>query len=137
MCLENFIREGFARNEHVVGVFFDLEKAYDTTWKYGILQDIHKLGLRGRMTTFISNFLANRVFNVRLGATLSDRVDQEMGVPQGCVLSVTLFGIKINEISKNLPSEVSAGLYVDDFVICYRSKSIGTVERKLQRALHS
>ena len=33
--LDSFIREAFKREEHVVGVFFDLAKAYDTTWKYG------------------------------------------------------------------------------------------------------
>ena len=26
-----FVREGFLKREHVVSVFFDLEKAYDTT----------------------------------------------------------------------------------------------------------
>ena len=31
--LETFIREAFVRKDHVVAVFFDLEKAYDTTWK--------------------------------------------------------------------------------------------------------
>ena len=30
--LETFIREAFIKNEHLVSVFFDLEKAYDTTW---------------------------------------------------------------------------------------------------------
>ena len=30
------------KKEHVVDVFLDLEKAYDTTWRYGILKDIHK-----------------------------------------------------------------------------------------------
>ena len=34
-----FIRDAFVKGEHVVAVFFDLEKAYDTTWKYGILRD--------------------------------------------------------------------------------------------------
>ena len=33
--LETFIRNAFVKKEHVVAVFFDLEKAYDTTWKYG------------------------------------------------------------------------------------------------------
>ena len=47
--LETFIRDAFVKKEHVVAVFFDLEKAYDTTWKYGIMKDIHKLGLRGRL----------------------------------------------------------------------------------------
>ena len=55
--LEIFIRDAFIKTEHVVAVFFDLEKAYDTTWRYSILKDIHKLGLRGRLPTFIENVL--------------------------------------------------------------------------------
>ncbi len=47
--LESFIRNGFINKQHVVSVFFDLEKAYDTTWKYGILSDLHNMGFRGRM----------------------------------------------------------------------------------------
>ena len=39
--LETFILDAFVRKEHVVAVFFDLEKAYDTTWKYCILRDLH------------------------------------------------------------------------------------------------
>jgi potassium voltage-gated channel Eag-related subfamily H protein 8 len=39
---ETFIRNAFAKKEHAVSVFFDLEKAYDTTWKYGILKDLSK-----------------------------------------------------------------------------------------------
>ena len=44
--LETFIRDAFIKKEHVVVVFFDLEKAYDTTWRYGILRDLHELGPR-------------------------------------------------------------------------------------------
>ena len=80
--LESYIREGFANKEHVVAVFFDLEKAYDTTWKFGILQDLHKLGFRGRLPCFVKGFLADRTFNVRLGTTQSIGVDQEMGCPK-------------------------------------------------------
>ena len=35
--LETFIRDAFIKKEHVVAVFFDLEKAYDTTWRYSNL----------------------------------------------------------------------------------------------------
>ena len=34
--LETFIRDAFIKREHVIAVFFDLEKPYDTTWRYGI-----------------------------------------------------------------------------------------------------
>jgi hypothetical protein len=36
--LESFIRDAFINNEHAVSIFFDLEKAYDTTWRYGFYE---------------------------------------------------------------------------------------------------
>ena len=53
--LETFIREAFIRKQHLTAVFFDLEKAYDTKWNYGILRDLYNLGLRGRLPMFIKN----------------------------------------------------------------------------------
>jgi len=50
--LESYIREAFVRCEHVVSVFFDLEKAYATTWKYGLLRDLDEAGIRGRLPDF-------------------------------------------------------------------------------------
>ena len=133
---ETVIRDAFVRGEHVVSVFFDLEKAYDTTWKFGIMDDLFNMGLRGRMPMFIENFLSDRTFNVRLGAVLSDLHEQEMGVPQGSILSPTLFSIKMNSIVKALNPGVDCSLYVDDFLICYKSKHMQTIERQMQLCLN-
>ena len=86
--LETVIRETFIRNEHLAAIFFDLEKAYDTTWKYGIMRDLRDLGLKGRLPHFISGFLSDRKFKVRIGSTLSDIKNQEERVPQGSVLTI-------------------------------------------------
>ncbi len=120
----------------MVAVFFDMEKAYDTTWKYGIMKDLHEMDLRGRLPMFVENFLRDRSFNVRLGATKSDEFEQEMGVPQGSILSVTLFSIKINSIVNCLASDTNCSLYVDDFLICFGGKKMATIERKLQQTLN-
>ena len=120
--LETFIREAFIKKEHLVSVFFHLEKAYDTTWKYGIMKDVHFIGLKGRLPLFLQNFLTDREFKVKVGSTLSELHNQEQGVPQGSILSVTLFSLKINNIVKTLNPGVDCSLYVDDFLICYRSK---------------
>ena len=113
--LESFIREAFIQRQHAVAVFFDLEKAFDCTWKYDIMKDLHQAGLRGRLPCFIEGFVKNRQFSVRLGACLSGMFDQEMGVPQGSVLSVTLFALKINSIVKAISPGVECSLSVDDF----------------------
>ena len=57
-------------------------------------------------------------------------------VPQGGVLSTTLFSIKINDIVKCLGNLTDCSLYVDDFCICYRSKSMATIERQQQQNLN-
>ena len=134
--LETWVREGLVNREHVVAIFFDLEKAYDTTWKYGILSDLFKAGLRGHLTNFISNFLENRQFKVRIGSTLSDLYDQEMGVPQGSILSVTLFALKINGIVNCINPGTDCSLFVDDFSACCRSKQIRSIKRQLQQCLN-
>ena len=134
--LETFIREAFTKKHHLVSIFFDLEKAYDTTWKHGIMKDLHDVGLKGRLPNFISNFLSNRHFNVKVGTTLSDSYEQEEGVPQGSILSVTLFSLKINSIVKALNPGVKCSLFVDDFVICFSGKHMHTIERQLQQCLN-
>ena len=134
--LETYIRRAFKAGEQCVAVFFDLEKAYDTTWRYGIMRDLYNAGLRGRMTTFIGNFLKDRKFQVKINGTLSSTHDQEMGVPQGSILSVTLFVLKINYLAELIDHDVLRSLFVDDFKICYKGKTMNTIERKLQTNLN-
>ena len=99
VCIETLIREAFIKKEHLVAVL-DLEKAYDTTWPCGILKD---LGLQGRLHIFIKHFLEDWMFQTQINNTLSDPKQQEIGVPQGSILSVILFMIRINKITTCLP----------------------------------
>ena len=63
-------------------------------------------------------------------------MDQEAGVPQGSIISTTLFIVKINSISDYLPVHIEKFLYVDDFVLCYSSNNMDIIERKLAEELH-
>ena len=56
------------------------------------------------MPMFIQNFLAKRVFRVCLGTVFSSIHEQEKGVPQGSILSVTLFILTINSNADVIPS---------------------------------
>ena len=53
---ETFVRGGFLKREQVVSIFFDLEKANDTTWCYGIMKDLHDMDLRVSLALFIQTF---------------------------------------------------------------------------------
>ena len=115
---DSFIRNVFAKKEHVFAIFFDL----DTTWKHCILSDLYDLDFRGHLPTLIEGFLSHRLFQVRAGSTLSDMYEQEMGVPQGSILSPILFSLKINNIVKSVLKGLKASLFRDDFATCIRAK---------------
>ena len=87
------------------------------------------------MPIFIQNFLEDGRFWVRIEVFFEEK-EQEMGVPLDSVLSVMLFNIKINNIVKNINSGTNCALYVDDFLICYRARSMNHIEKQLQICLY-
>ena len=56
MRLESDIREAFIRDEYVIAVFLDIEKALDSVWHHGLLQKIHEHGLRGHLHFLLKVF---------------------------------------------------------------------------------
>ena len=135
ITLDTVIRTAFRQRRHVGAVFFDVEGAYDVTWRHGILLKAFNHGIRGAMGWFLRNFLRDRFFRVRIGNVLSDRFLQENGVPQGGVLSVALFALMINDIVDVLPHSIGRSLFVDDFAIWCTSLSTPVMERQLQMAV--
>ncbi|GFX50144.1 putative RNA-directed DNA polymerase from transposon X-element [Trichonephila clavipes] len=100
--LESQIRDAFVRRNLLVPLFFDIEKEYDRTWRYGNLRTMYDFGLRENLLIFIFNFFAVRYFYARIGRS-SYKFMQDQGVPQGSVLSVTLFNIHMSSILDHLP----------------------------------
>ncbi|GFV11563.1 probable RNA-directed DNA polymerase from transposon X-element [Trichonephila clavipes] len=135
--LESKIRNAFVRRNHLVSIFFDIEKAYDRTWRYGILRTLFNFGLRGNLPIFIQKFLNVRTFKVRLGDTLSASFLQAEGVPQGSILSVTLFICHISSILNILSPSIQASLYVDDLQISCEGSDMRMIERQLQTAVNN
>ena len=137
VSLERYVRDAFAQKQQAVGLFFDLEKAYETTWQYGIIRDLHRIGLRGRLPVFVSEYLRDRRIRVRIGNTLSDEFYPEEGVPTCGVLALTCFGLNINELPSLIPMDIFRTLFVDDLAICVRGRSLDTIERHLQQAVNA
>ena len=92
--------------------------------------------MKGNMAAFIDNFLSHRTFTVQHGNASSDLYKQETRVPQGSILSVTLFILKINCITESFSTGIEKFLYVDDFAITYSSPNMPTLERQMQNCLN-
>ena len=57
--------ETFVNKKHVLTIF-DLEMAYNTTWKHSILVDLGDLCFRGHLPMFIQIFLSKHSFMIGL-----------------------------------------------------------------------
>ncbi|GBM55706.1 hypothetical protein AVEN_196605-1 [Araneus ventricosus] len=84
-----------------------------------------------------ANVLGETFSKVRIGSTFSDPFVQLEGVPQGSVLSVTLFTIHFFRILLNLPLSVPGTLYVDDLQISCQGSNMRLTERQLQTAMNN
>ena len=98
--LENDIINAKKKGKGVAAAFLDLEKAFDIMWRGGVLLEIDKIGISGQMFNYISDFLKDRTFQVKIGNSISDSRTQINGTPQGAVLSPILFNIAVNDVNK-------------------------------------
>lgn len=123
-------------NHHVDIAALDIVKAYNRVWRPGVLEKLQSLGFHGRMMALLKEFLTGRSFCVAIGGTLSESYTEQSGLPQGSVLSVTLFILYMDSIFRNLPSGIQIFLYADDIVLLAEGPRPASVKRKLQVAVN-
>jgi len=80
-----------------------------------LLKKISDSGVDPRVIVWIREFLIGRSQRVRVGGKLSDEVGVTSGVPQGSVLGPLLFLAYVNDIWRNIDSQIR--LFADDYNI--------------------
>jgi retron-type reverse transcriptase len=130
-----FISQGINQNESTGAIFLDVAKAFDTVWHDGLVYKLHTAGVSLAMVKLLNSFLEDRKFHAKIGNVLSTVREIEAGVPQGSVLSPTLYAIFTADIPK--PDETKIALYADDTAILTRSESPELISEQLRRAVES
>ncbi|KAK7096645.1 hypothetical protein V1264_003726 [Littorina saxatilis] len=126
------IEDAFQQKHKVVGVFFDLSKAFDRVWREALLLKVRQSGVTGRMYTWVKSFLHERSARVVLDGYHSVSVKMREGVPQGGVISPTLFLIYINDITSAIPRHVSNTLHADDLAIWSSAEHTTSAAHRIQ-----
>jgi len=116
--LSQSILDGFEKRERTVAAFIDLSSAFDVAWKHAIILRLSQLDIPNHFTRWIASFLSDRTCKVRFNGTLSSSHHFHQGVPQGCVLSPTLFSVLIDDLPRSCATEgVHFALYADDIAV--------------------
>ena len=133
--LQDYIHKALHVGKLVLAVFIDLEKAYDIVYHKILITKFRELGFTGNILTFITNFLSNRTFQVKIGNEFSDIFFLKNGTPQGSVISPILFLVIINDsLQKILHMEKS--LFADDCTIYKSGPNIDYLVKQTQASLN-
>ena len=98
-------------------VFLDISKAFDKVWHQGLLVKLKQNGISGNLLMLFENYLHNRKQRVVLNGSFSDYSVIESGVPPGSVLGPLLFLIYINDLEKNIKSNIK--FFADGTILYY------------------
>jgi hypothetical protein len=120
MRFTDHVTLNFNNHMSMAAVLLDIKKAFDTIWHLGLLYKLSKLKFSVSLIKLIGSFLSQRKFRASIEGQMSTPRDIQSGIPQGSVLSPTLYGTYINDTPQT--PDVSIGLFADDLYtrICDR-----------------
>ncbi|BHF61383.1 hypothetical protein SprV_0100435700 [Sparganum proliferum] len=93
-------------------IYTDFKKAFDSVPHKRLIYKLSEIGIRGRLLTWITDFLTGRSQTVCIEASTSTPTPILSGVPHGSVLGPLLFLVYINDCVDDLGC--SAILFADD-----------------------
>ena len=105
-------------NKRLYMAFVDLEKAFDRVPRKVIWWSMRKLGVEEWIVRLVQGMYENARSRVRVGEGLSEEFVVKVGVHQGSVLSLLLFIIVLEALSREFRTGIPwEDLYADDLVI--------------------
>jgi hypothetical protein len=110
----------------------DISKAFDTVPRHLLIDKILNTHIQSNVKKWLANYLSGRQGRTEYNGKSSRTKHYTNGVPQGSVLSPTLFNLYMHDIPVPTHPNVHALSYADDLTVISQSPSYGAATAQLQ-----
>ncbi|XP_063244507.1 uncharacterized protein LOC134543993 [Bacillus rossius redtenbacheri] len=131
--VSDLITAGFNRRAHSILVLLDLKRAFDSVHHAALVHKLRQTELSPHLLNLLQSFLADRTFAVRVDGALSGIHRVAAGVPQGAILSPTLFAVFLADMAP--PPGATLALYADDTAVLVTGDDAQVLQAQAQVAL--
>ena len=132
--INNTIASGFNQRippARTIAVALDMSKAFDTVNIHTLTKKLLDTQIPPRLIKFIANYIKGRKAFTTYNNKTSTQRQFKTGVPQGGVLSPTLFNIYTSDI-QSPPPNINITVYADDITMTSTDTNKQIVQAKLQ-----
>ena len=134
MVTINEITRPLENGEHVVGIFLDFSKAFDTVNHDVLSNKLNHYGVWGNALEWFTSYLSDRRQYVTYNGCSSSTKYIKCGVPQGSILGPLLFLLYINGLQRVRNSSIPI-LLADDTNLFYKSTYKHFLEEQINKEL--
>ena len=136
---DNYVNSALSSSNHVTTLSLDFEKAFDRVGIHVVLRQLSKWNVGSKIYNFVKNFLCNRKFRIVINSSASSTKPLANGIPQGSPLSVILFIIAFDEVSRILSEckYIEHCLYADDIIIFTKIKDLNVIKETFNNILNN
>ena len=105
----------------------DFKSAFNTVWRKALIYKLLTFGIAGNFLSVLRSMYDEVSYCVKINGGVTDKIKSNVGVKQGCVLSLTLFNLYLADLPlvfdnhcdpiRNFDTNIKCLMFADDIVL--------------------